>query len=48
MSLLMLIGDLVRALGAQRLSFASILGGEIISGVSSTSIDTSQSKIYTN
>lgn len=44
----MLIGDLVRALGAQRLSFASILGGEIISGVSSTSIDTSQSKIYTN
>lgn len=43
---LMFIGDIVRAIGAQRSSFAIILGGEIISGVGSTSINTCQSKLY--
>lgn len=45
---LMLVGDIVRAVGAQRGSFAIILGGEIISGVGSTSINTCQSKLYSH
>ncbi|CBQ70228.1 conserved hypothetical protein [Sporisorium reilianum SRZ2] len=43
-----LIGVIVRAVGGQRRSFATILAGQIIFGFGSTTIETSQSKLYTH
>ena len=43
-----LIGTIVRAVGGQRKSFATILAGQIIFGFGSTTIETSQSKLYTH
>lgn len=43
-----LVGAIVRAVGGQHRSFATILAGQIIFGFGSTSIETSQSKLYTH
>ncbi|SPO22893.1 uncharacterized protein UTRI_01571 [Ustilago trichophora] len=43
-----LIGTIIRAVGGQRRSFATILAGQIIFGFGSTTIETSQSKLYTH
>ncbi|KIS70912.1 uncharacterized protein UMAG_00840 [Mycosarcoma maydis] len=43
-----LIGTIIRAVGGQRGSFGTILAGQIIFGLGSTTIETSQSKLYTH
>ncbi|SNX82200.1 uncharacterized protein MEPE_00906 [Melanopsichium pennsylvanicum] len=43
-----LIGTIIRAVGGQRRSFGTILAGQIIFGFGSTTIETSQSKLYTH
>lgn len=43
-----LLGAIIRAVGGQRRSFATILAGQIIFGFGSTTIETSQSKLYTH
>ncbi|GAC72950.1 hypothetical protein PANT_7c00352 [Moesziomyces antarcticus T-34] len=43
-----LVGSIVRAVGGHRSSFATILAGQIIFGFGSTTIETSQSKLYTH
>lgn len=47
-SSVILLGAVVRAIGGQRRSFATILAGQIIFGFGSTTIETSQSKLYTH
>ncbi|GAC93927.1 hypothetical protein PHSY_001495 [Pseudozyma hubeiensis SY62] len=42
------IGTIIRAVGGQRRSFGTILAGQIIFGLGSTTIETSQSKLYTH
>ncbi|KAJ9115453.1 hypothetical protein QFC22_005211 [Naganishia vaughanmartiniae] len=43
-----LLGAIVRAIGGQRSSFPIILGGQILFGIGSTTIETAQSKLYTH
>ncbi|EST10225.1 Major facilitator superfamily [Kalmanozyma brasiliensis GHG001] len=43
-----LLGTIVRAIGGHRESFPTILAGQIIFGLGSTTIETSQSKLYTH
>lgn len=43
-----LVGTIVRAVGGQRKSFGTLLAGQIIFGFGSTTIETSQSKLYTH
>ncbi|KAJ9092414.1 hypothetical protein QFC20_007369 [Naganishia adeliensis] len=43
-----LLGAVVRAIGGQRASFPIILGGQILFGIGSTTIETAQSKLYTH
>ncbi|KAJ9094957.1 hypothetical protein QFC21_005749 [Naganishia friedmannii] len=43
-----LLGAVVRAIGGQRSSFPIILGGQILFGIGSTTIETAQSKLYTH
>ncbi|GHJ90284.1 hypothetical protein NliqN6_6686 [Naganishia liquefaciens] len=47
-STFILLGAVVRAIGGQKASFPIILGGQILFGIGSTTIETAQSKLYTH